>query len=449
MSDIDTRLRHYARRWQSEQSAPAPFDPSHSTWSRPSRGGDRRRLTPLIVALAAVCAVVAGAVALLPGRNSVKVSAGGNAAVTFVRSGVPIAAPPLLAQLPNTTEPILVSSGHSGPERWMFYAQVSALTADPAPQTNFGVNRSGPPTHLGAGLCLMMATERTLVGGGSTIGCDDPAKMPSLTREVSLLHTDSHQVLVYGVTSASAASMVVSFRENLPPVAVTTRSTSELPGLRFYVVESPPGADPASVEVEALAGDGTPLVRSDPGPPPAPPIVTPSVPIVTPSLPDAYPLWPLDPADIADRSSAEAVARAFSASALGVTGNDITPDPAAVPNSPTAVTIELPSSGRPLRALASPSHDGTWTIIQAGDQTQLRGIAFGPSGPTMAIKAPADASEADITELADGRVQHVHLTQADLRAGSARLTGQSIHSVLIVFRNSAGATVDAIGGVFD
>ena len=66
----------------------------------------------------------------------------------------------------------------------------------------------------------------------------------------------------------------------------------------------------------------------------------------------------------------------------------------------------------------------------------------------MAVHPPTGASQADVTLRADGGVHRLHLTGADLRTGSARLTGSSIHDVLIVFRNASGVTIDAVGSEF-
>ncbi len=451
MTDIDSRLSDYGRRWQAGQSAPPPFDPSQATWARPGRGDDRRRVVQVIVAVAAVCAVVAGVVVALPGRGSVTVSAGRNTD-RFLRSGVPIAAPPLLVRLPRATKPVQVASGKVGSDDWRFYVQVSALTAVRSPErTDPGLPGVGPPDHLGPGLCLMMRTVEPDGGGGAQVGCDDPAKMASLKWELHGRRAGFDADLVYGVTTASADRVIVSFGENHSTVTAPALSKSELPGLRFYVARVPPGGSPAHLEVEALAADGIPLVRSDPGLPavsPSPP-AGPSIP--APSPPGTYPLWPADPAGAAGtagRNSATAVARDFSTSALGVVGNSITHDPNVPVNGPTFVTIELPTSGRSLSVLASPSRDGAWALIQVGDQAQLRGITYGSSGPTMAIQPPGDANQADVTELADGSIRHLHLTQAELDTGAVKLAGQSIHNVLVVYRNSAGVTVDAIGGEF-
>ncbi len=453
MSDIDTRLKDQARRWRAAQSAPPPFDPSQLERLRSGSTGDRRRVVLIAAAaVAAACVVVAGVLAALPRRNSVTVSISSTSGDTSVlqRPGVPIAVPPLLAHVPDTTKPVLVATGGTGQTGWKFYVQFSAFSSDrPSGPTRLN---GKPPTQLGPGLCLLTRSELGQGAGQGASGrsCDDPAKMASLTWHASG-EGSSTPKLVYGVTSAPAARVVVGFVDGASRVSVAVSvaavSKREFPGLRFFVVQPPPGLEPpgSAFEVVALAANGTPLMRSDPTLP-SPPWVPSAVP--HPAMQDAYPLWPLDPSNTANRDSAEAVTRDFSTSALGVTGNAVTPDAKAAPNGPTAVSIELPASHRSLRVLASPNPDGRWTLIQVGDQAQQRGITFGPRGPTMAIQPLHDAIQADITELADGTIQHVHLTHGDLQTGNARLAGHSIHNVLIIYRNSAGVALDATGGEF-
>jgi len=423
VSDIDTQLREAATQWRADQNPPAPFDASKlETVGRP---GKRPALLVVAGAVLAGCAVVA-VVALLThvGNRSVQVNVPGTSGP--VASEVPIATQPLLTSYPPTTGRIVMSTGHAGANTWTFSVQVHSRTDTPS------------------GLCLSItSTELPAIGSPAMATyCSDPTfDIPALSWESFGPQPGVYGYeLIYGVTSAPATQVLVTFGGAAVPVTTATRSAPALPGLHFFAVEVPPAAvrPTVRVEVEALAASGTPLLRSDPTR--SPPVVS-----ITPPKPEpTYPLWPLDPIDPTTITSAMAAARSFSATALGVTGNTIT----VVASDPyfAAFSIELPASGRTLQVETVPGPNGTWTLSQVGPPLQQGIKLVGPGAPTISIEAPSDATQSDVTERVDNTVHHIHETSTDLKSGFVHLVGGTINNVLIVFRNAAGAPVDAVGG---
>jgi DNA-directed RNA polymerase specialized sigma24 family protein len=53
-----------------------------------------------------------------------------------------------------------------------------------------------------------------------------------------------------------------------------------------------------------------------------------------------------------------------------------------------------------------------------------------------------------VTELADGVVHQIHVTPAQFHAGQVPLLGTTVEDVILVYRNAAGAAVDAAGSQF-
>lgn len=187
-------------------------------------------------------------------------------------------------------------------------------------------------------------------------------------------------------------------------------------------------------------------------PPPPPPLVPPPS-----SSPASHPIWPAE-ADGPTYSSATDLARDFATRALGISDPAVH-EPASVRESGIgSVTIALPTLE--LAVLAQRTLNGSWEIIQVGDQTRLEGITMlpdGQPGPVMTIHPPADAATAEVTvRTADG-THELHLTAEDLRAGVAHLTARNnptihptarIHTVLIVYRDRTIRTIDALAGQF-
>jgi hypothetical protein len=66
----------------------------------------------------------------------------------------------------------------------------------------------------------------------------------------------------------------------------------------------------------------------------------------------------------------------------------------------------------------------------------------------MGLHRPAGAIQADVTERTATGIIHLHLNEASLRTGTAQLAGSSIHDVIVVFRNTKGVTIGAIGSEY-
>jgi len=442
MTDIETRLQDAARQWRAQQNNPAPFDPTAVTATpRERRSVARRwgRPGPVLAGVVAVGTAVILVIAVVVVRAAIGGRGGQTSTVTGAPAVAPIATKPLLAHVPRPTKPILVASGQADGAVWTFYAQVNPLTANPLAHN--------PPTTLaypessGPGLNLSMSGQPASgVGGGSQALAGDPRSLPSLVSQAfgpQLVGFDAE--LIYGVTSTPASTVSLTWG-NLPPVVVATISKEALPGLRFFAAQAPPAAEQPglSLEIVAEAADGRPLVRSDPMPPPP---VNP--PVGGDTSPGTYPLWPLDGTAEGPFDTAMAVARSFSDTVLGVTGNTIT----STPGVPTALLIHLPASGRSVSVSTTPGLNQSWTIEQVGAPL-AQGVSYGSGRPTITITPPHGATQADVTELADGVVHQIHVTPAQFHAGVVPLAGTSVEVVILVYRNAAGDAVDAAGSEF-
>jgi hypothetical protein len=416
MMDVDERIRDYAERWRAAQPVPSPLDP---TALAEPRGNQFWRPLPIrrLAVLAALTLIVMTAAVLIvvrTGEHSTRVAAG--------TAAVPVAAPPLLTHRLGATGKIVLATGDSGATRWAFYVQV---------------NPSNSPNE---GLCMGFQTP-----SGMSSSCGDPSVTPSLALFSNSPGGDPNVILLYGVTSARAAHFLVSIPGQQTRSAAALQNQA-LPELRFFVTAVQPAE---RVQVDALSANGQPLVRNDPnatGPLLAPPPPLPS------TRPDSHPIWPLD--NQPGLESAVAAARDFSTRALHTTGNTITPDQSVHANSPTEVTIDLPAVHRNLRVLASPRPDGTWVLLQVGDQARMRGITYRPggqpTGPVMSILAPDGAVDADVTERVGDGLHHIHLSHSDLQSGVVHLAGDSgtIFDVLIVYHDQGGTAIDALGEQF-
>jgi hypothetical protein len=179
------------------------------------------------------------------------------------------------------------------------------------------------------------------------------------------------------------------------------------------------------------------------------------------SPPGSHPVWPVGAnATSPGFSSATDVARDFAVRALGISDPTVTESAVTTADGIGIVTISVPAASRDLEVVAQRRLDGTWIIIQVGDQSHLEGITMlpgGKPGPVMAIHPPAAATSADVSEVAADGTYEIHLTAEDLRAGVAHLVardnlsvllGAPIHTVLIVYRDGANRAIDALGGEF-
>jgi hypothetical protein len=341
---------------------------------------------------------------------------------------------------------IPLASGHGNGVTWTFVVQAAA-------------DLPRPPAGL-SGPCLGINTERL----GSSLtksSCAGPTPQPPVGVNFDYLDGDPTTMLFYGITSAPAATFRVDV-DGATPVSTGALATKTFPGLRFYAMQLPAGSlprsFPAQLSVTALAGDGTALAHSDslrmapPPPPPAPLVSAP---------PGTYPIWPAGgTATPPPYRTATAVARDFAVRALGI------PNPKVIESGSVnsarigTVTIGLPTAHHDLDVQVQREADGNWEITQVGDQRHLEGVTMLPNGkpgPVMAIHPPAGAVTADLTEVAADGTHNLHLTVQDFQAGIAHLVAVGdpsataltpIHSVLIVYRDSTNAVLDALGGEF-
>jgi hypothetical protein len=218
----------------------------------------------------------------------------------------------------------------------------------------------------------------------------------------------------------------------------------------------------AVVGVSSAGADGS-ISRTPPmgvhpagvAPLPPPPLALQSAP------PGSYPVWPVGAtATSPGFSSAADVARDLAMRALGISDPTVTESAVTTADGIGIVTISLPAASRDLEVVAQRRLDGSWIIIQVGDQSHLEGITMlpgGKPGPIMLIHPPAAAVSADVSEVAADGTHEIHLTAEDLRAGVAHLVardnlsallGEPIHTVLIVYRDGANRAIDALGGEY-
>ena len=421
MTDIDDRLRDYAQRWRTAQPPLPPLRPVGEAGPKGRRFEHPELLA--VVAAAAVVAAVLVAMAATRHHGPTRVSTAG-------QSGVAVAKTPLAHGGLHATAQIDLTSGRAGSVDWTFFAQYLPTK---------------PPPGVGPGLCMGIAVRL-----GNSSECDNPTKMSSLTVGIGGLQGDPTVLLISGVTSARAAS----FSVDLGSVSLSTPALSNaaLPGLKFYVLQVPVGDYPnnGAVSVEAISADGTPLLRNDPRQ--TPPLVPtlPPTPAGTSRGPQA--IWPPAGTSPTGLSSAAVLARDFAVQVLGIKNPSVTAAPTSPDGYIASITIRLPATGKTIKGTAQLQADHTWALIQLGDPSQLRGITMLPNGhlgPVMTLIPPAGAIQADVTDIAADGTHHLHLTAAQLATKTLHLpTNAMVDSIIVVYRNTAGAPVGALAGSF-
>lgn len=221
-------------------------------------------------------------------------------------------------------------------------------------------------------------------------------------------------------------------------------------GVFTVVAVTTAGADGSVSRTPPLAG--RPNGAAPLPPPPVDPVA---------AAPGTYPIWPVGPAAAGPAYPTPTdVARDFAVRALGISDPTIHEPANVSADGIETVGIALPTVDRELAVVTQRQVDGNWEIIQVGDQRHLEGITMlpgGKPGPVMTIHPPAAAISGDITEQAADDNHEIHLTAADLRQGLAHLIarenqsvllGEPIHTVLIIYRDSRNASIDALGDEF-
>jgi hypothetical protein len=157
-------------------------------------------------------------------------------------------------------------------------------------------------------------------------------------------------------------------------------------------------------------------------------------------------IWPAG----AGASDPTTLAEDFARQVLGWQDATVSADPAR-PGDPTWVTIQDPSSGTQLRALAVPAADiEHWWFVQIGS-----GLIYGPGAEGLRVdlaSPPAGASQVEVyaaTETGTRRFQG----PVDSTTTSIELTGiadrSDVSSILILYENSDGKVLAVAGGVID
>lgn len=147
--------------------------------------------------------------------------------------------------------------------------------------------------------------------------------------------------------------------------------------------------------------------------------------------------------EVADIAGAVGV---FAEQALG--WSDVSVELSTEEVGPVWVTIHGPEQ-RTVEGLFTPTPDeGVWQLMQLGDG--LGGQQFEPW--SVSIRPPTAAGRADLFVRYEGQTWHLPLGDEELEQREVRLVdhglpeGGQINSGLIVYRNAAGTTLDAVGG---
>ncbi len=169
---------------------------------------------------------------------------------------VRLAAPPLLARLPAPTPAVQVAAGMAGGSAWSLWVKVSPLDAGRSAAGGAG---GGSLPTFGPGLDMEVVTSGSSGGGGG-----DATRMDSLSCSSYGPTYGFGAELVYGVTSAPAASVQVLLGGSPTPLKAILYTDRHFPGLRFYTAVAPAAADGDRLVAEAFAADGTPLLETGP-----------------------------------------------------------------------------------------------------------------------------------------------------------------------------------------
>ena len=427
MPDIDQILRESGARWRASQ-APPPVPPSVETRLAKTRPSPRRTGSAWLLAPAVAAAVAVGALVFITQRDS------GTEVTTATTPGatVPIAKPPLLRTFPASTGAFQVAAGNEGGS-WSMWVKITPLGTPATSQAN----RAGPGSVIGPGLGMQIFTPAANGGVGG-----DPTQMASLVWETFGPLAGFPSEVIYGVTSTPAAHIRITFTGRTAPVIAPTYTSAVFSPLRFYAVAVPASAAGEGVVAEALAADGSPLVRTNPnlnGPPVPGQSETP--------VPGTVAMWPLADSAPGLRNTAEAAATDFAVQALGI-AKPVVRTISSTPNSPAAVAILLPASNSTVKVLAQPTPDGrNWELIGFLDAAAY-GITYGAGHWSVQLHVPANTDSVQVTVVSDGTIERVPVDQAEIDAGTAILPVHSIQALLVVYKNAQGQTVGVGGGVY-
>lgn len=425
MTDIEQTLRSTAARWRAVQPVPPSISVPPVDKHKVSRPAWRRPVLRVFAPVTLVAVAAGVLIVVTRHHDGTEVTTGGDLSV-------PAAKPPLLRSMPATTGAFQIAAGSAGGS-WSLWVKINPLTASPPNQSVAG---HGFSPSFGPGLDMEVVTPRATGGGG-----DDPTHMESLVWRTFGPEPGFPAELVYGVTSTPAAEVRITFTGSTAPLVAPVYTNPVFGPLRFYAVAAPASAAGEGIVAEAIAADGTPLVRTKPN------LNGPPVPNVTQgSKPGDTPLWPLPDSRTGSRDSAAAVARDFATAVLGIPHPNVTASSSGSVG-PTVVAIQLPASRTTLRVLAQLA-SGRWEVIGFIDPANQHGIGVTGGHAIVALHAPADTDSAEAIVLSNGKVDRVPIDKAEIDAGTAVLPEQNIQALVIVYHDVNGATVGAGGGTY-
>ncbi|HET9077231.1 MAG TPA: hypothetical protein VFN68_09875 [Acidimicrobiales bacterium] len=233
MRDLEDMLRRSGAAWPAISRPPRTPEQRDPTAPPPPPPGDgsRRVLNRPWLRLAVTVVVLPGVVllALLVARHDPS-----RGLPTGRTGSVPVAGPPLLRGVPADTPAVQVAAGTAGSAPWSVWAGFSAGRLD----------------------------LRVVTPAGTSTSSSDPARSASLVARTFGAAPGFPAVLVYGVTSAPAASVLMSAgggRTTAPAYRPPA-----LRGLSFYAATVPASTAAGSLTVVAEGADGTPLLRAAP-----------------------------------------------------------------------------------------------------------------------------------------------------------------------------------------
>lgn len=174
----------------------------------------------------------------------------------MIQVGAPVGGP-LLTAMPTRAVPFTqIAAINTGRTLVLYYAGI-AIDGPPAQPHKRSVTVGGitaPLPNVGAeqsGICNTIIIFTAGEGGPGSGGCTDPRQLARIT------YTYVGDYL-FGVTSVPAASMRIDFTGTPAPITVTTRTSSQFSGLRFFVaktgIPSPGNVPTATIAALDTAG---------------------------------------------------------------------------------------------------------------------------------------------------------------------------------------------------
>ena len=151
---------------------------------------------------------------------------------------------PLLSSLLAPTPPVQLATGRTGQLQWQFWAKASPLGQTP---TFVGRMMFQP----GISTNFLVVNQHNGAAGGSGPG-GNPFELPRFDiGEIGPTGIPGRMLL--GITSVPAYEIRVSFVGSTRPMLLRTLTSTDFPGLWFFVADVPPSSLQSA---EVLASDG-------------------------------------------------------------------------------------------------------------------------------------------------------------------------------------------------